>query len=94
MKHPKTELLASWRDGFHIKNARFGTLIDGSDLDGAAQKTILLPFIRVFTMWLHRMPIHFRADAAFRDHKDFALLPASKQPEQRSDSSARHGATR
>lgn len=37
MKHPETELLASWRDGFHIKNGRFGTMIDGCDMDGAAQ---------------------------------------------------------
>ena len=37
MKTPETELLASWRDGFHIKNGRYGTLIDSCDMDGAAQ---------------------------------------------------------
>lgn len=36
MKNPETELYASWRDGFHIKNSRFGVMIDGSDMDGAA----------------------------------------------------------
>lgn len=36
LKDPEKELYASWRDGFHIKNSRFGVMIDGSDLDGAA----------------------------------------------------------
>lgn len=36
MLHPETELLASWRDGLHIKNSRWGILIEDADLDGAA----------------------------------------------------------
>lgn len=36
MLHPETELLASWRDGLHIKNGRWGILIEDADLDGAA----------------------------------------------------------
>ena len=33
--NPETELLVSWRDGMHIKNARWGTLIEDGDWDGA-----------------------------------------------------------
>lgn len=33
---PATELLASWRDGMHIKNGRWGILIEEGDWDGAA----------------------------------------------------------
>ena len=70
MKHPKTELLASWRDGFHIKNARFGTLIDGSDLDGAAQYddtfAVYTRIHNVVTQDANTLSV----DAAFRDHKD------------------------
>lgn len=36
MLNPETELLASWRDGLHIKNGRWGILIEDADLDGAA----------------------------------------------------------
>ncbi len=36
MPHPETELFVSWRDGLHIKNGRWGTLIEDSDWDGAA----------------------------------------------------------
>lgn len=36
MPHPETELFVSWRDGLHIKNGRWGVLIEGSDWDGAA----------------------------------------------------------
>jgi hypothetical protein len=36
MAHPETELFVSWRDGLHIKNGRWGTLIEDSDWDGAA----------------------------------------------------------
>jgi hypothetical protein len=37
MTEPETELLASWRDGMHIKNGRWGILIEEGDWDGAAQ---------------------------------------------------------
>lgn len=37
MDNPETELLASWRDGMHIKNGRWGILIEDGDWDGAAQ---------------------------------------------------------
>ena len=37
MDNPDTELLASWRDGMHIKNGRWGILIEDGDWDGAAQ---------------------------------------------------------
>lgn len=70
MKHPETELLVSWRDGFHIKNARFGTLIDGSDLDGAAQYddtfAVYTRIHNVVTQDANTLTV----DAAFRDHKD------------------------
>lgn len=36
MPHPETELFVSWRDGLHIKNGRWGTMIEHSDWDGAA----------------------------------------------------------
>ncbi|WP_309715068.1 hypothetical protein [Armatimonas sp.] len=36
MPHPETELFVSWRDGLHIKNGRWGVMIEGSDWDGAA----------------------------------------------------------
>lgn len=36
MPRPETELFVSWRDGLHIKNGRWGTLIEDSDWDGAA----------------------------------------------------------
>ena len=76
MKHPETELLASWRDGFHIKNARFGTLIDGSDLDGASQYddtfAIYTRIHNVVTQDVNTLAL----DAAFRDHKDlYCWLP-------------------
>lgn len=76
MKHPETELLASWRDGFHIKNARFGTLIDGSDLDGASQYddtfAIYTRIHNVVTQDGNTLAL----DAAFRDHKDlYCWLP-------------------
>jgi hypothetical protein len=32
---PATELYVSWRDGMHIKNGRWGTLIEDGDWDGA-----------------------------------------------------------
>ena len=70
MKHPETELLASWRDGFHIKNARFGTLMDGCDMDGAAQYddtfAIYTRIHNVVTQESNTLTM----DAAFRDHKD------------------------
>ena len=34
--NPETELFVSWRDGLHIKNGRWGILIEESDWDGAA----------------------------------------------------------
>ena len=72
MKHPETELYASWRDGFHIKNARFGTLIDGCDMDGAAQYD---DTFAIYTRIHNVTTIDSRnkkltLDAAFRDHKD------------------------
>jgi hypothetical protein len=36
MPEPETELLASWRDGMHIKNSRWGVLVEDGDWDGAA----------------------------------------------------------
>ncbi len=36
MDEPETELLASWRDGMHIKNGRWGIMIEEGDWDGAA----------------------------------------------------------
>lgn len=36
MPDPSTELLASWRDGHHIKNSRWGILIEDGDWNGAA----------------------------------------------------------
>jgi hypothetical protein len=36
MTEPETELLASWRDGMHIKNGRWGILVENGDWDGAA----------------------------------------------------------
>lgn len=34
--NPETELLVSWRDGMHIKNGRWGIMIEEGDWDGAA----------------------------------------------------------
>jgi hypothetical protein len=34
--NPETELFVSWRDGMHIKNGRWGILIEDGDWDGAA----------------------------------------------------------
>ncbi len=72
MKNPETELLASWRDGFHIKNARFGTLVDGCDMDGAAQYD---DTFAIYTRMHNVVAIDAKKkklslDAAFRDHKD------------------------
>ena len=36
MTEPETELFVSWRDGMHIKNGRWGILIEEGDWDGAA----------------------------------------------------------
>jgi hypothetical protein len=36
MSAPETELCASWRDGMHIKNGRWGILIEDGDWDGAS----------------------------------------------------------
>ena len=70
MKNPETELLASWRDGFHIKNARFGTLIDGCDLDGAAQyDDSFAVYTRIHNVVTQDANI-LAVDAAFKDHKD------------------------
>ncbi|NQU42018.1 hypothetical protein HQ520_01950 [bacterium] len=33
--HPETELYVTWRDGMHIKNGRWGILIEDGDWDGA-----------------------------------------------------------
>jgi hypothetical protein len=70
MKHPETELLASWRDGLHIKNGRFGTTIENVDMDGAAMYddsfaiyTRVHRVLDVDETTLHMKPV-------FRDHKD------------------------
>lgn len=70
MKHPETELLASWRDGLHIKNGRFGTTIENVDMDGAAMYddsfaiyTRVHRVLGVDEATLHMAPV-------FRDHKD------------------------
>lgn len=34
--HPETELFVSWRDGLHIKNGRWGIMIEDGDWDGAS----------------------------------------------------------
>jgi hypothetical protein len=70
MKHPETELLASWRDGLHIKNSRFGLTIEGADMDGAAMYDDTFAIysrshrvLGVDGRTLHMEPV-------FRDHKD------------------------
>jgi len=72
MKHPETELYASWRDGFHIKNGRFGTLIDSCDMDGAAQYddtfAIYTRIHNVAAIDIQNRKLSL--DAAFRDRKD------------------------
>ena len=70
MKHPETELLASWRDGFHIKNARFGTLIDGCDMDGAAQYDDTFAIYTRIHNVVSQESNTLTMDAGFRDHKD------------------------
>jgi hypothetical protein len=72
MKHPETELYASWRDGYHIKNGRFGTLIDGSDIDGAAQyDDTFAIYTRIHNVAAIDMKNKkLSLDAAFRGHKD------------------------
>jgi len=72
MKNPKTELYASWRDGYHIKNGRFGTLIDGSDIDGAAQyDDTFAIYTRIHNVAAIDMKNKkLSLDAAFRGHKD------------------------
>lgn len=70
MKSPETELLASWRDGFHIKNARFGTLIDGCDMDGAAQYDDTFAIYTRIHNVVSQDSKTLTVDAAFRDHKD------------------------
>jgi hypothetical protein len=67
---PETELLVSWRDGMHIKNSRFGMLIEDCDIDGAAMyDDIFAIYTRV-----HRVieidGKTVRLKPAFRDHKD------------------------
>ena len=72
MKHPETELYASWRDGFHIKNGRFGTLIDSCDMDGAAQyDDTFAIYTRIHNVAaIDTKNRKLSLDAAFRDHKD------------------------
>jgi hypothetical protein len=70
MKHPETELLVSWRDGFHIKNARFGTLIDRCDMDGAAQYDDTFAIYTRIHNVVSQASNTLTLDAAFRDHKD------------------------
>lgn len=70
MKHPETELYASWRDGFHIKNARFGTLIEGCDMDGAAQYDDTFAIYTRIHNVVSQDSKTLTVDAAFRDHKD------------------------
>jgi len=70
MKNPETELLASWRDGFHIKNARFGTLVDGCDMDGAAQYDDTFAIYTRIHNVVSQDSKTLTVEAAFRDHKD------------------------
>jgi len=72
MKSPETELYASWRDGFHIKNGRFGTLIDSCDMDGAAQyDDTFAIYTRIHNVAaIDTKNRKLSLDAAFRDHKD------------------------
>jgi hypothetical protein len=70
MKNPETELLASWRDGYHIKNARFGTLVDGCDMDGAAQYDDTFAIYTRIHNVVSQDSKTLTVEAAFRDHKD------------------------
>jgi hypothetical protein len=71
MRNPETELFVSWRDGMHIKNSRFGMLIEDCDLDGAAM------YDDVFAIYtrVHRIKAindnTLEMQPAFRNHKDF-----------------------
>ncbi len=69
--HPETELIVSWRDGMHIKNSRFGILIDDCDMDGAAMyDDIFAIFTRV-----HKVTaiddLALEMQPTFRGQKDF-----------------------
>ena len=70
MKHPETELLASWRDGFHIKNSRFGVKIDGSEIDSAAQYDDTFAIYTRVHRFLERSGNRLKLKPAFQDHKD------------------------
>jgi hypothetical protein len=71
MKNHETELLASWRDGFHIKNSRFGIKIEDCNLDGAAMYD---DAFAIYTR-IHKITgfndKKLEMAPAFRDHKDF-----------------------
>jgi hypothetical protein len=71
VKHPETELFASWRDGMHIKNARFGMTIEDCDIDGAAMYDDVFA---IYTRIHHIIGIEanrLEMRPAFRNHKDF-----------------------
>jgi hypothetical protein len=69
--NPKTELYVSWRDGMHIKNGRFGMLIDSCEMDGAAMyDDVFAIFTRV-----HKVAaiddLTLEMNPTFRGQKDF-----------------------
>jgi len=72
MKHPETELLASWRDGFHIKNSRFGVMIDGSEIDSAAQYDDTFAIYARVHKFLQRTGNRLKLKPAFMNHKDLS----------------------
>lgn len=71
MKEPETELLASWRDGFHIKNSRFGVTVDGSDIDGAAMYDDTFAIYTRVHRLLGADGTRLEAAPDFRNQKDF-----------------------
>ncbi len=71
MKNPETELLASWRDGFHIKNGRFGMKIEDCDMDGAAMYDDIFAIYTRIHKIIGNSDKKLELEPAFRDHKDF-----------------------
>lgn len=69
--NPETELYVSWRDGMHIKNGRFGMLIDGCEMDGAAMyDDVFAIFTRVHKVTAIEDPT-LEMKPTFRGQKDF-----------------------
>ncbi len=71
MKNPETELLASWRDGFHIKNSRFGLTITDCDIDGAAMYDDAFAIYTRIHKLIGINGTQLEMEPMFRDHKDF-----------------------